>query len=577
MTTRPAQTLDRTRGATEPVGHVDRRQRGRTPVSPGRLSRRSRWAAVLAGAAIVTAAGTGAAAAATGDLDPTWSGDGIATQPGLQALATAEQPDGRLVVAGTGVVPDGTPANGGTYIARYTRAGTLDPAFGTGGVRRISIAPGSEQVRDVVVDAAGRVLVGGYVAAPDYPDETDVFVLRLTSSGAPDPSFGGGDGIVTIDRTNHDRGAALALSGSRILLGTGLDSGGNFGLQWTVFALTASGAPDTGFSGDGVSEVPVERLGSFDSLRDIAVQPDGKILLGGSTGNEFASVRMTRAGALDRTYGGDGVARTLVDDGGAGSRLLLQPDGKVVVAGYAAARGRSDTDVAAVRWTAGGQLDRSFGGDGRVVLDSGDRRNNRAQAAALAADGKIVLVGSTDTATGMDSLVARLDWDGSPDTSFSRDGLVVTSTLSTSNEQLEAVSVTAGGQVRAVGANLNGWTLLGYRGGADHLLSVGDAAVTEPDSGSATMTFTVRLSPASPTPVTVRYATRNGTASTPADLTARTGVLTIPPGATSRTVTVPVVGDHAQEPDETFTLGLSLPTNAGIADSSGVGTIRDDD
>lgn len=544
---------------------------------PGRGIQR---AAVLAGTgAILAAFGAGHALAATGDLDPTWSGDGIATQAGgsSEAQASALQADGSLVVAGTGTVPDGSTANGGTYLARYTSSGALDASYGTAGIRKLSMAPGAEFVRDVVIDASGRALVGGYVAAADYPDESDVFVLRLTADGAPDPTFGGGDGVVILDRTNHDRGGALALSGNRILLGAGLDTGGNFGLQWTVFALTASGALDTTFSGDGVSALPVTAVGSFDSLRDVAVQPDGKILLGGSTGYELASARLTAAGVLDKTYDGDGVARTLVDGGGAGYRLLLQPDGKVVVAGYATATGRSDTDVAAVRWTAAGKLDPTFGGDGKVVVDTGGQRNNSAVAAALAADGKIVLAGSTDTATGMDSALVRLNWNGTPDTSFSGDGLVVTSTLATANEQLSAVSVGAGDQIRAVGANLNGWTLLGYTGGANRVLSIADAAVLEPNSGTTNASFTVRLSAAAPQPVTVRFATANGSALAPSDFAARTGSVTFPAGTTTRTVTVPVVGDTLREVDETFAVRLSLPTNAGIADGSAVGTIRNND
>lgn len=539
----------------------------------------SRTVVALSTAAVLAVSAAGPALAATGDLDPTWSGDGVQTRAAgsTQALASAVQGDGRILVAGVGVVADGSPALGGTYVARYTAAGALDPSYGVGGVRSVSIAPGAEVVRDVVIDGAGRALVGGFVTAPDYPDETDLFVLRLTPAGAPDPTFGGGDGVITIDRTNHDRGGALAVSGGRILVAAGVDTGGNFGLQWTVFGLTGTGALDAGFSGDGETSLPVATVGSFDSLRDIAVQADGKIVLGGSSGAEFASARLTKAGVLDPTYGGDGVARALVENGGAGYRLLLQPDRKVVVAGYASPVGRSDTDMAAVRWTAAGALDPSFSGDGKAIVDGGSLRNDRGLSAALAPDAKIVLVGSADTTAGMDSAVNRLDWDGTLDTSFSGDGRVVTSTLATSNEQLETVVVTAAGGIRAFGSNLEGWTLLGYTGGAAYNLSVGDTTVVEPDSSTATARFTVTLAPASPQPVTVRYATSTGTAASPGDFTSRTGVVTIPAGATSATVSVPVVGDTTVEADETFQVGLSLPTNAGIADGSATGTIRNDD
>jgi uncharacterized delta-60 repeat protein len=344
-----------------------------------------------------------------------------------------------------------------------------------------------------------------------------------------------------------------------------------------VTALTASGSVDTTFSGDGSAEVPVSLVGSFDSLRDLAVQSDGKIVLGGSSGTELASARLTATGAMDTTYSGDGVARAVVEYGGAGAKVLVQSDKKVVVVGYATGTGRSDTDLAAVRFTAAGALDPTFSGDGRALIDLGARRNERATSASLAADGKIVLVGSAESAVGMDSAIARLDWDGTVDTSFSGDGLTTVDTLGTSNEQLETVAVTATGAIRSAGSNLSGWTLLGHDGSASTNVSVADASVLEPDTGTVNATFTVTLSSPSPTPVTVKWKTAPGTATAPADFTTRSGTVTFPAGVTSRPVTVPVVGDTVREADETFSVLLSLPTNAGIADGTAVGTVRNDD
>jgi uncharacterized delta-60 repeat protein len=539
----------------------------------------ARLAAVVTAAAALSLSASGTALAATGDLDRSWSGDGKQTQKAgaSAALASASLPDGKLLVAGTGTVDDGTGTFGGTYIAQYTAAGELDASYGQAGVRKLSVAPGAEFVRSVVVDGSGRALVGGYVAGTGGSDETDIFVLRLTPAGALDTSFGGGDGIAIIDRTDHDRGGALALAGNRILVAGGIDFQGNWGLLWTVFALDSAGDPDATFSGDGEASIPVTKVGSFDSLRDIAVQRDGKIVLGGSSGTEFASARLTSNGVLDPAYDGDGVARTTVENGGGGYRLLVQPDRKIVVAGMATGTGRSDTDMAAVRWTAAGALDRSFGGDGKVLVDGGSQRNDRAQGAALAADGKIVLVGSSETDTGLDSSAARLDWDGTLDTSFSVDGLVSTSTLDTANEGFNAVTIAAGDDIRAFGSNLEGWTLLGYQGGADYTVSISKSSVVEGDSGKTKATFKVRLDSPSPEPVTVRYSTAKGTAVSPDDFAARSGVLTFPAGVTTATITVQVVGEELVESDETFRVKLSRPTNAGIGRGSAVGTILNDD
>ena len=108
-------------------------------------------------------------------------------------------------------------------------------------------------------------------------------------------------------------------------------------------------------------------------------------------------------------------------------------------------------------------------------------------------------------------------------------------------------------------------------------LSVDNVSVAEGNSGTANATFTVTLSPASGKTVTVNYATANGTASAPADYTAKSGGLTFSAGETTKTVTVLTKGDVLDEDNETFTLDLSGAANATISDNQGVGTINDDD
>jgi ELWxxDGT repeat protein len=107
-------------------------------------------------------------------------------------------------------------------------------------------------------------------------------------------------------------------------------------------------------------------------------------------------------------------------------------------------------------------------------------------------------------------------------------------------------------------------------------VSIGDATVTEGHAGTRSATFTVTLSAASDQPVTVTYATADGTAAG-SDYQAASGALTFAPGATSKTVTVLVNGDRSGEPNETFVVNLSSPTNATITDGQGVGTILDDE
>ncbi len=108
-------------------------------------------------------------------------------------------------------------------------------------------------------------------------------------------------------------------------------------------------------------------------------------------------------------------------------------------------------------------------------------------------------------------------------------------------------------------------------------ISINDPTLTEGNSGTANMTFTLTLSAASGRTVTVAYATSDGTATQPADYSARTGTVTFTAGQVSRTFTVPVVGDTLDEFDETFVADLATPTNATIAKSHSVATIVDND
>ena len=108
-------------------------------------------------------------------------------------------------------------------------------------------------------------------------------------------------------------------------------------------------------------------------------------------------------------------------------------------------------------------------------------------------------------------------------------------------------------------------------------LSVADASVAEGDSGSTTMTFTVTLNPVAVSPVTVDWATSDGTARAGTDYTAGNGSLTFNVGDSTKTVSVTVTGDNVDEPDETFTVTLSSASGAAISDGTATGTIRDDD
>ena len=108
-------------------------------------------------------------------------------------------------------------------------------------------------------------------------------------------------------------------------------------------------------------------------------------------------------------------------------------------------------------------------------------------------------------------------------------------------------------------------------------LNINDVSLAEGNAGTTNFVFTVTLSPASGQPVTVDFATQNGSATAGSDYTATTGTLTFAAGDTSETITVPVTGDATFEPDETFNVVLSNAPLASIGDGTGLGTILNDD
>ncbi len=190
-------------------------------------------------------------------------------------------------------------------------------------------------------------------------------------------------------------------------------SGGNFALV----RYTTSGKLDTSFgSGGKVLSVLAPRS----EADAVALQTDGRIVAAGwsyAKGNhDFALVRYTTAGKLDASFGSGG--KVLTDLGRGDHRatgLAIQKDGKIFVAGYSDAV--ASNDFAVVRYTDGGKLDRSFGSGGKVLTDLRGGSDDRASAIAIQED-KIVAAGLSVTSDRFDFALARYMTNGKLDTSF---------------------------------------------------------------------------------------------------------------------------------------------------------------
>ncbi len=174
------------------------------------------------------------------------------------------------------------------------------------------------------------------------------------------------------------------------------------------------GALDWSFGEHGL--VRTDFGNSPDEAWALDVQRDGKIVAAGESSGDFAVARYLPDGTLDRSFSQDGLAKTSLN--GRANDVAVQPDGKIVLAGFGYAGGESGEDFELARFNGNGSLDDSFGDHGRVILDLSGR--DIAWGVALQADGKLVAAGDASMGLG----IARLLPDGTLDPSFSDDGTV---------------------------------------------------------------------------------------------------------------------------------------------------------
>jgi uncharacterized delta-60 repeat protein len=207
-------------------------------------------------------------------------------------------------------------------------------------------------------------------------------------------------------------------------------------------AVAAPGDLDSTFNTTGVATTAV--TANNDEAHAVAIQPDGKIVtVGRSVGaTEFALVRYTSAGALDTTFGTGGIVRTAFAQASLNA-VALQADGKIVVGGFT----QSPQVFTVARYTAAGTLDGSFGSAGIVTTSAGG--NSEVFGLAIQPDGKIVAAGKG----GGDFVVVRYNPGGSLDLSFNFTGVVTTSFGG--DEGATAVKLQSDGKIVVVGAGTN--------------------------------------------------------------------------------------------------------------------------
>jgi uncharacterized delta-60 repeat protein len=265
-------------------------------------------------------------------------------------------------------------------------------------------------------------------------------ILTPGAQGDLDAAFGTG-GIVITDFGDSEWVNDLALLPDGKIVAVG-----NTSLDFALARYNSDGGLDSSFGTNG--KVTTDFFGYEDVSEAVAIQADGKLVVAGTAyhadRSDFALARYHSNGSLDSSFGTNGKA-TINFDGyyNNGFDLVLQPDGKIVVAG------RDSNNFAVARFNSNGTLDTSFSGDGKVTTDFGDGMH-KAFAIALQTDGKIVAAGQANSPSDADFALARYNSDGSPDTGFGTNGMVVTE-LGTTNDLIEALTLQTDGKIVVVG------------------------------------------------------------------------------------------------------------------------------
>jgi uncharacterized delta-60 repeat protein len=373
------------------------------------LRLRSGRLALFASVMVVALLANVAGAVNGGRLDATFGSGGtrVVDVGGTEAgFGLAVQPDGKLVLVG-GQQPSSPGEAAKAIVVRLTPEGSLDPTFGSGGVVMVPCAAGFA----VALQTDGKIVVGGAICGPGLA------VIRLLSDGRLDTSFGTA-GRASADVGGYGTTFALAMQPDGKIFAVGRASApssfdpGDF----AVARFNSDGSLDSSFAGNG--RVRTDFGGGEDAM-DVALQPDGKVVVVGGPGiygAPWAVARYNPNGSLDPSFDGDG---KIVTDFGGGAQgafgVALQPDGKIVVAGWRGEQGGpANRGVAVARYLPDGSLDASFSGDGRAVEQIANSDTGRD--VVLQPNGKIVVAGQTGGDP--DFMLTRFLPDGRVDRSF---------------------------------------------------------------------------------------------------------------------------------------------------------------
>jgi uncharacterized delta-60 repeat protein len=321
------------------------------------------------------------------------------------------------IYAATNIAVDPS-GNAVASVINVKHGGARDLTFGGYGTV-VPLPPSADTMdSELAMDPSGNIIV-----AMLSTDQSNMVLTRYLPSGAPDTSFGS-NGQSTIAFPNYASGVFNLKAGpdGSLYVATGSQYP-NPPFQPVIFKTTPSGALDTSFGASGFAYFYSDNYGPFGKATDLWLNADGTILVAGRVGDnqtyaQFFVARLFANGALDTSFGNNGITVVAFGSGSIayGRKMVVTPDGKIVVTGGLVPAGGALASTAVIRLLANGALDKSFNGTGQLTLS-----NFVGYVIAVQNNNKILLGGNDGAA--IHGQVVRLLTNGQLDTAFGSAGI----------------------------------------------------------------------------------------------------------------------------------------------------------
>ncbi|MCK9204472.1 MAG: T9SS type A sorting domain-containing protein [Bacteroidales bacterium] len=387
-----------------------------------------------------------------GSLDKSFGINGIVTTSmgarDAKVASIAIQTDSKIVTAGY----SNNGKNLDFALARYDTNGYLDETFGNNGRVITEIGSGDNSIRSVIIQPDGKLVVSGYCPDSSFYDFASA---RYNPDGSLDKSFGI-DGIIITSFGDFSGAFSSAIQDDEKIVVAGF-MGSQNSLGHNVFALiryNTNGTLDSTFGINGKVTTAIRNIN--DVATSIGIQPDGKIVVAGYSyyqnnngqGPDFALARYNSNGTIDTTFSLEGKVITIIGRFSLATKLTILNDNKILVSG--STYNGSNWDFALAQYNTDGSIDNSFG-TGGIVTTSLGFGNDYAYSSMTQPDHKIIVTGSSADVSHTNFALVRYNQDGSLDNTFGSDGIVTTA-IDSNNSYLFSVVMQKNGEIVAAGS-----------------------------------------------------------------------------------------------------------------------------